>query len=235
MIRPSSAHHHPQSARLIVPARLRIGAPESRLRQPRSLIMLQPLLRTGVALALVAGAAAADAAVINFTGTVTGVSTLVGLDSACAPLQFRSLINPASTVGYSTLGNFTLSTNTCLAPAGPNAPSFGTFTIDFGADSFNGTFNGGSNPSSTPGIADTAWAYTILGGTGRFEGALGILQAAGLADARTRPTHVAISFMGDINAPAVPEPASWALMILGFSGIGLALRSGRRQVLSQVA
>lgn len=194
-----------------------------------------PLIRTAIGLSFLAGSAAASAATLNFTGSVTGVSTLIGADPTCAPLTFRAMINPASTVGHSSLGDFTYSTNTCLAPAGPNAPSFGTFTINFGADSFSGTFNGGSTFSDTPGISDTAWLFTILSGTGRFAGASGTFEGAGLADARTRPTHVVIGFIGDINAPAVPEPASWALMILGFGGIGAALRRGRRNPLAQIA
>jgi hypothetical protein len=36
--------------------------------------------------------------------------------------------------------------------------------------------------------------------------------------------------------PAVPEPASWALMLLGFGGIGLAMRSRQRgRLLAQLA
>ena len=34
---------------------------------------------------------------------------------------------------------------------------------------------------------------------------------------------------------AVPEPSTWALMLLGFGGIGFALRRRRRPVLAQVA
>jgi len=37
-----------------------------------------------------------------------------------------------------------------------------------------------------------------------------------------------VSFLGSINAPAVPEPATWAMMILGFGGIGMAMRRARR-------
>lgn len=33
----------------------------------------------------------------------------------------------------------------------------------------------------------------------------------------------------------VPEPATWALMLLGFAGIGVTLRRRRRQVIAQVA
>jgi len=34
---------------------------------------------------------------------------------------------------------------------------------------------------------------------------------------------------------AVPEPATWALMLLGFGGIGMAMRRRRQPVLAQVA
>ena len=190
------------------------------------------LAKATVALALFACPAAANADILPFTGTVTGVSSLVGVDPSCAPLTFRSLIDPVSTVGHSTLGDFTYSTSTCLSVGG--GLSNGSFTINFGTDAFSGTFDGGSTPTSTSGISDTAWLFTILSGTGRFAGASGTFQGAGLADARTRPTHVAISFIGDINAPAVPEPASWGLMIVGFAGLGAAMRR-RRPSLRQLA
>lgn len=190
-------------------------------------------IKVAAACTLLISASAATADVLAFTGTVTGVSTLIGADATCAPLQFRSVIDPTSTVGHSTLGDFTYSTNTCLSLGG--ALSNGTFTMNFGADSFSGTFDGGSTPSDTPGISDTAWLFTVLSGTGRFAGASGTFEGAGLADARTRPTHVVIGFIGNINAPAVPEPASWALMLLGFGGMGVLMRRRSKAVLAQVA
>ncbi len=37
-------------------------------------------------------------------------------------------------------------------------------------------------------------------------------------------------FLDNISISAVPEPATWALMLVGFGGLGAALRSNRRRV-----
>jgi len=194
---------------------------------------MRKFVRSVIAGTLLGASLPASADVLSFTGSVTGVSTLVGADASCAPLQFRSIIDPSNTVGTSSLGDFKYSTSTCLSLGG--GASFGTFAIDFGEDQFNGTFDGGSTPTDVPGISDTEWLFTIVGGTGRFLNASGTFDGTGLADARTRPTHVSVDFVGNVNAPAVPEPASWALMLLGFGGIGLLARRRRRSVFEQIA
>lgn len=44
------------------------------------------------------------------------------------------------------------------------------------------------------------------------------------------------AYSGTINvAPPVPEPATWAMMLLGFGAIGYAMRRRRRPALMQVA
>lgn len=184
------------------------------------------IVRTMIAGILLGISLPANAGVVSFTGSVTGSSTFVGPDATCAPLQFRSVINPASTTGTSSLGDFTYSTSTCLSAGG--VTSAGTFVIDFGEDAFNGTFEGGSTPTGTPGISDTEWLFTILGGTGRFEGASGTFEGIGITDATVRPALVSIDFVGNVAGPAVPEPGTWGMMLLGFGGAGLALR--RRQL-----
>lgn len=40
------------------------------------------------------------------------------------------------------------------------------------------------------------------------------------------------SYSGTINVAAVPEPATWAMMLLGFFGVGLALRRRANPVLA---
>jgi hypothetical protein len=42
-------------------------------------------------------------------------------------------------------------------------------------------------------------------------------------------------FGGRTFAPGVPEPATWAMMLLGFGGIGMAMRRRRNPALAQVA
>jgi len=37
------------------------------------------------------------------------------------------------------------------------------------------------------------------------------------------------------GTPAVPEPATWAMMLLGFGGIGLTMRRNRKVALAQIA
>ncbi|HVI06358.1 MAG TPA: FxDxF family PEP-CTERM protein [Sphingomicrobium sp.] len=43
------------------------------------------------------------------------------------------------------------------------------------------------------------------------------------------------AFTGNLTISPLPEPATWAMMLLGFGAIGLTVRSRRKQVLAQIA
>ena len=47
--------------------------------------MMMKTIKVAAACTLLMGASAATADVLAFTGTVTGVSTLIGADATCAP------------------------------------------------------------------------------------------------------------------------------------------------------
>ena len=192
--------------------------------------MRRNFARVAAALVLLCSAVAAEADDLPFSGSMTGVSS-GGPDASCAPLPFHTMIAPGTTIGTSSLGAFTYSSDVCQG----GGPVVGTFVFDFGIDSFEGTQSGTAIPSAIPGVFDLLLNYTILDGTGRFLGATGALTGTGTADTRSPPTQIALTFTGNINAPAVPEPATWGLMIMGFGGIGMTLRRRRQRVLQQLA
>ena len=66
-------------------------------------------------------------------------------------------------------------------------------------------------------------ADSIFGGT-----AIGSFSAAAIKNNGIATGSLALN-VGEVGVPisAVPEPASWALMIMGFLGLGTALRLGR--------
>lgn len=164
---------------------------------------------------------AANAASVLFTGSVYATGG-VGPDASCAPLPLRATILPVNSSGSSNLGSFSYGHTLCTA-GGPG-PFAGDFTVTFGADSFAGTFTGLATPSGTAGLINEAFVYSVTGGTGRFLGSSGSFTGNGTLDARQPPPQLALDFDGTLNLPAVPEPASWALLLVGFGFVGSALR-----------
>lgn len=157
-------------------------------------------------------ATAAEA--IDFSGSMSAPAA-VAPNAACAPIPFQGSITAG--VGTSSFGAFTYSHTVCTT--GATGPVNGTYTIDFGIDQFTGALAGTSAASATPGLFDLLFNYTISGGTGRFAGGTGNFIGAGTADVRNAPPSIV-----SLNFSAVPEPTTWAMMLVGFGMIGLGLR-----------
>jgi len=185
------------------------------------------LMRAAFVVAALSVGTTASAAVLDFSGSFSGLAS-VAPDASCAPLAFRGTISSATTVGHSSLGDFTYSHSICLA--GGVGTVAGSFLIDFGQDSFQGTLDGLASASGTPGLFDETFNYTILSGTGRFLDAAGTFSGIGTVDTRIPPPHVNLAFEGEVNVPAVPEPGTWALMLLGYGAVGVALRRRKDSV-----
>ena len=181
----------------------------------------------GVLPALAASAALvcampANADVLDFTGHLSA-RAVVASDPSCSPL-FRGVISPSDTVGNSSLGAFTYGHTACTSGA-VGGPVFGAFSLSFlEGGGFEGTFDGLAAPTATPPLSTLNFVYTILSGTGRFAGASGTFTGIGTADPRVRPSQIELDFNGAVNAPAVPEPATWAMLILGFGMVGWTMR-----------
>lgn len=167
----------------------------------------------------------AYAQLLTFNGNV-GASAVVAPNAGCAPIPFQG---NATGTGNSNLGSFTYTHTVCTQ--GATGPVIGNFLANFGLDQFEGTLNGASVATATAGIFDQAFNFAITSGTGRFLGATGDFTSVGQVDATSRPSQITFTFNGLINAPAaVPEPATWATMLIGFGMAGFALRYRRRSV-----
>lgn len=172
--------------------------------------------RAGLLVAALACASAAQAAVVDFSGTATATAA-VGPNAVCAPLPLQGI---ATGSGTSPFGAFTYNHTSCTT--GATGPVTGTYSIVFAADQFSGLFSGTSAATATPGLFDLLFTYTITAGTGRFAGGTGSFSQVGTADVRGGPPSRLT-----LNFSAVPEPATWAMMLLGFGAMGLTLRRRR--------
>lgn len=204
---------------------------------------LAAIVATGLAVMLVANSA--SAATVEFVGTRQNVNFLLPPGTGrCAPLNTISITptGPSSN-GTSNFGSFVLTNSHCI-PGPPNAANpvrpvtDGQFLWEFASgDTLFGTYAGEAlwNAGTVTGEED----LTVLGGTGRFLGATGLLLSRGtLGFGAVDGAPVGLftgTVEGSLNAPAIPEPTSWAMMILGFGVIGLAARRRRRDVVTTAA
>lgn len=190
--------------------------------------MMKIVRNAGVALAVALVATGqAHAQVQTFSGNVIA-SGVVTPNAGCAPIPNRGV---ATGSGSSNFGSFSYSHTVCTQ--GATGPVTGSFLVDFGVDELLGTLNGSSVATATAGIFDQTFLFLITGGNGRFDGATGSFNSIGTVDARTRPSQLSFTFGGLVNVPPVPEPSTWAMMLVGFGAIGVGLRRRRARHVTQ--
>jgi len=83
----------------------------------------------------------------------------------------------------------------------------------------------GGSPLSTAGNLQSEQTDTGVIGAGKY-----LLTVSGTVDAGAKPTL--LSYDAQVFGAAVPEPATWAAMLLGFGGIGATMRRRRTQTLT---
>jgi hypothetical protein len=175
------------------------------------------MLLAAAALAAALTPASAGAAVVAFSGSASATARPAP-NASCAPL-FQGI---ATGTGTSSLGSFNYSHTACTT--GATGPVTGSYVIDFGIDQFSGLFAGTSAATTIPGLFDLVFTYDILAGTGRFAGGTGSFNQVGTVDVRGGPPSRL-----SLNFTAVPEPGTWAMLLLGFTMIGVTMRRRRSE------
>jgi hypothetical protein len=202
---------------------------------------MKKTLMAGIAAATMMFAAAPAAAQVTFTGPTTGC-----FGAACAPGALA--VNGGLTFNGGTFNQTT--DNTGFLALGGTSDGLGTFTLTGLSDTYTGdifrllvSFSAptGTTPGST--TYDTLLQGTVTGVNAggvfvNFDNAVrNFASSAGpftfaLNDVSISSNSATQIISGQIQA-AVPEPGTWAMMLLGFGGMGVALR--RRRKLTSIA
>lgn len=103
----------------------------------------------------------------------------------------------------------------------------GSATLDFGSLNLSGfTILGAHFGNNIDGDANNITAFWLLDLGNTTTNTITLANGQGSSNAQIFSTGM----------PAVPEPATWAMMLLGFGGIGAAMRrSPRKTALMQIA
>ena len=140
-------------------------------------------------------------------------------------------------------------------PAPKNGGSYGLDLVGYGSTGAIGQsistiagqkYNVSFDYSSNPGISDPTAIVTFNGTTlGSVTGGTGWQAFNGVFTGTGSPDTFALSetfggnnggvFLDNISISAVPEPSTWAMLLLGFGAIGWAMRSNRRRLIARTA
>jgi hypothetical protein len=203
-------------------------------------------MRMGVLAAMAVAATAVPAAaapVITFQGGVGGNAA-----------GTKVIQNFDSLKAGSSIGNFAFAYgSTNERGIRPAFGSTGNFGAALGGGTYSINFNPATNFSFVLGSLDQynllilklegnkevrLWGNQIIGGAAYVMGSATSPLSNGLVsfNAGNGPLFVGATFMSETNsfefdniAAGVPEPATWALMILGFGAIGGAMRRRKAQ------
>ena len=181
------------------------------------------------------------------TSAANAAITIGSMGQSCTGTGCQSGVTSASIVNNTTIPNTLLFDTSGVAGVIPQPSGTVTGFFDF-SESFasTGIFTLGAAtlPNSTVQIVNllTGSPLSVIQSAGPSANSLTF--TTGLLNPGTTYRFqytVAMGSPGDISGnaafytAAVPEPAAWALMLLGFGGIGVMLRRRRRPALAQLA
>ncbi len=190
------------------------------------------------ALALCLATGNAIAADFAFTGTLFNTNPPPAPNPSCAPGTVLLQFDPGNSAqtNLSNFGSFTNSSSHCIGGFPFASWSNGAFLWSFeGGDTLFGTTSGNLTPTALPGLFDAVYTLVATGGTGRFFDASGSINALAQIDTRFQPASNTAVISGLLTLPAVPEPATWLMLVSGFALVGAAARRRQRVAVAWAA
>lgn len=192
---------------------------------------------------------------VSFDGYFTGqsLSATPGVDCPGAAASACVVGNPTGVLSLDAASPDTFITGDGANPTSPvlsGSPQFsGPIAILFDIDQFGVGFDGGFfDAVGSTGITAFARDGTLLGtvtntGTGiEFLGLVSTDPSQGIAGVFLDLTgsepfgfaidNVRFGVRGQVQLPGVPEPSTWAMMLMGFGGLGAVLRRRQRLALA---
>ena len=180
---------------------------------------------------LATAAAPAMAGTVALSGTRSNISPGGSPGGRCAPALTIGFAPGSFTAsGTSNLGDFSYTASHCIAGPPPGSYYDGVFEWTFANGTLSGTHDG-TLTLAGPGLFNVVENLVFTGGTGRYLGASGSAIATGtlqFGQFNNVPASFGnVTLSGEVTAPGVPEPASWAMLITGFGIIGASARHRR--------
>ena len=165
---------------------------------------------------------------VTYSFTSTTDPTLVQVASGQADVT--STDGVLNQITFNILGGTASLVTFNLVPLGPQSPGLdatSVFVVNFlgGSTTISGLAGNGQNffgIRATAGEQITSLAFGPFSPLGANTG----IQAL---------NQVRLDLNGTTAIPAVPEPGTWAMMLLGFGAVGFSLRRSRRATLLQAA
>ncbi len=198
------------------------------------------MIRYSLAFAVATIVATPAMAALNLGSTACALTDIAPTASACRGWYTNNLNggSPAMKADSAAALNALLGVNTFTGPTltwiedlvssnttvNFNAPLFGQTVVSFHVGAAIGEANGVGYQASAFYVFD---AGNVVGGLNTFT-----FNKAGLSNARLYSTG---RYTPPPPPPAVPEPATWALMIVGFGAVGGSIRYRRRTNAAQAS
>jgi hypothetical protein len=190
----------------------------------------------GLALSSALGPGSAQAA--NLLATENDDTASLVPDANWDRTPFTSTSSGESATGSGAFLANSTATGSALAvlTEGPNGANSDWLELIYsgaggrGTETVRAIWNSDADPGGLPALPTGVTPKFVLE-TGASQDVTGLLAASATASGFSFPSNITVQARSDAPETAIPEPSTWAMMLLGFAGLAFAsYRASRRSI-----